>query len=170
MKKIVVISVIVILLSAAAFFVYKKVSDVKKIEIQGFSVKIKIENIGDVLKVVKEILTNGVTAECVAEIYNFSNSSFSIDSLKIDLFNDEIQMSRQSETVSNISIKPGKNTIRIPVVISSIGLRSLNINLLNALEIVRNYYQTGKIGKTLTAKGFVEYHGITININETVNI
>jgi len=168
-KNIIIIS-IVLLLIIAGVYVYKKTSALKKIEVQGISGSIKLDNIKDVYTIVQGFLTNGIKANCSAEIYNFSNSTFNIDSIKIDLYNGDVPISTQTEIVSNITIKPGMNKIEIPVLINTIGVRSLNITYLTILDILQSFYTTGKINKTLTAKGYVVYSGITINLNENITI
>ena len=171
MKKFIIISIIVILLIVGFAYLYKKGSGLKKIEVRGIGMGVKMSNLNDVFSVASQILKNGIKAECTVEIYNFSNVSYKLDSLKIDVLYNEYSISKQLETVSNIVIKPGLNKIFLPVEISTIGIRQLGIDTIDEIiELVSNFYSTGKIGKTVTAKGYIVYAGITININEKVEI
>lgn len=118
-------------------------------------------------------LIQDIDATLTIAIQNFSNSSFLVNQLNLQIESTAGQLiASQSRPLSNpVSIKPNEvNPITIQIKLTPQQVRTL-IGLAGGLaKVAGNWLSTGKYGIPLLVKGFVEIDGVSIDLNQTLSI
>ena len=156
----VILLMVLVVAGAKGWRIFKKIRHARRLKISLAKFKL--------LK-----LSTQIDSNIVLQIGNFSSSTFKINQVSIDLYTttEEVLAAQKAPLLSPITITPNKNTL-LPI--------GYKINLpvaLNQLKriggiatVATNYLTTGKNGLTLVLKGFIEADGVTISINETINV
>ena len=165
MKKIIVVIVLFLIagVSVKAASLYKKKRDAMKLKIgvDSFKLpKLKLTN-----------LFEDITATVDVSIDNFSQSTFGLSQIRIDVYSLAGKLiAQQAKPLSNgLLIQPNKrNLLPLTFLISSHHFRELIGDSGGVVNVGANYLTTNQYGINLHLKGFVEAEGFTIPIDESV--
>lgn len=121
---------------------------------------------------IPSIYLNGLNATCNILVQNFSNLSFNVTQISVDVYTlDDVSLASQKNPMSEpISVKANSNTI-IPIKynISRSGVMALMKDT-NFFTILKNYIGKGIFDKKVKIKGFVVANNINVPIEETIDI
>jgi len=164
-KAIYIITPAVLILIALGIWLYRTYKNVMRIDYGIGAVKLKYISLLEGFEVSVNIL-----------LKNFSEMNVNINQLKVDLYTqNDIFLSGQPEPLTEpIKLNANQNTpvnFKYTLSPSAIILLAKNSGIdKNLLEIANNYLDTGTIGAKIKLKGFVTAEGLTVKINEIVEV
>lgn len=115
-----------------------------------------------------EVITNVIIG-----INNFSASTFDIQQIGIEVFSESGQLvaEQKSPLSSPIKIEPNMyNTFPLTFLISSHNIRKLIKESGGSVNVGANYLTSGNYGIPLHLKGFVVAEGLSIAIDQTIEV
>lgn len=162
-------SILLIIITIGLVLLYKKSQAAKQLKVTGTKFRIDAQR-ADILKYVAGTplpITTFLT------ISNYSKNSFRLEQINLDIYSiDGVLIASQTLPLNNaVIIKPSENTefkllfdVKALVLIKAITKDS------KVLEILTSYFTTQTFGKKVVLKGTVRAEGLSIAINETIDI
>ncbi len=172
MKTWIIIILIVAVLSFTAFKVVKKGTDAEKMKFGIDSFKINVNSKMDVLLG----LVSGYNSTVNAYVNNFSDSSFELEQLSLEIFalDGKTLIAEQTTPLkSSVILNPkGKTALSLDFHINTGGLLELlkQIGQNDIKATLEGYLKRKELGTQVIIKGFVQAEGFSLDINETMSI
>lgn len=167
MKKVITILLVLVSLFSAkkGWAYYNKYSDALRIKVgvEGFSFP----------KLDLSSLLSDLVVNISLGIKNYSSSTFLLEQVSIDVFSiDGILVAEQKAPLNSIfKIRANDNNLLpIDFYISKSNTHALVKQAGGIGAVSLNHSLTGKYGIPLTMKGFIKSEGLTIDINETIEV
>ncbi|NQY68527.1 MAG: hypothetical protein HRT72_12510 [Flavobacteriales bacterium] len=144
---------------------FKKYRNIKKLSIGIDSFKLPKLNLKSLFGNIKASVTIGIK--------NFSESAYSLEQVKVDVFTLAGDLLGEQSTLlaDSVSIVPNEHTaFSLDYSIPSVKLQELLQAQGGVAVVAMRFLDSGKYGIQLVLKGFIVSEGITIDINENITI
>lgn len=162
-------AILLIIITIGAVYFYRKAQAAKQLKITGTRFKLNAQK-SDMLGY---IAGTPLPITTYLTIGNFSKNSFRLEQINLDILSEDgVLIASQSLPLANAEIiKPSENTeLKLKFDVKALALVKAIAKGSNVLEILTNYFTTQTFGKKVVLKGSVRAEGLTININETIDI
>lgn len=167
MKRIIALVIIISLV----LFGRKGVSYITKFR-HAKRLKIAVENFSFPKLNLKSLFSD-IQTRVTLNIGNFSSSTFDVEQINVDVLDatGQVVAEQKNPLTKGIQILPNKNNqLALTFLISSNNVRQLIKNAGGTFNVGARFFTSGKYGIPLQLKGFVVAEGITIDINETIEV
>lgn len=181
MKKWILIIIIVAVIGTGAFWAYKKYSGAKKLDVgvADYKINMPVKSAFDVIKAVSDLASLTINADVSINLKNYSDQNFKVSQIKADIYTESGQLLASPVNPLSADFTIRKNDTTLQKFKYNISVNAL-IDVLKSLpgstpkakaeNLLKNYFTNGKIGIKLIVKGFVTAEGITVDLNETLDI